>query len=317
MGTIRDIYRHLRTLNDPWVDRAMAAALPTADPMSVQLIALTLLERQHPEGTLALILRYHLLPADIQQMIVNQVADLYRPLREAAGRNDSQARLNAIEIIRLSRAMRLAYLLTEMLRRRDPHVADKASQALLELAEASSTWSARTTRAAGKASSNPGTDSQATHFLQSALEEAIESFNVHEHSEALKALARLAPRPFSHLLKIFNNARSPAVAEARRLMEPLGLCCYRPGSCKIMKEISVRGLSNVCHYSLSEPHLTRNALSIFNRVISMTDRGTSRVHDTWRGVMGTPISSTTVGAIPAPRQAHFANRRGAIRMPCT
>ena len=84
MKPIQHIHQQLRTQQDPSVDQAMAAALATADPLAARFIALTLLERNHPQGTLGVIQAFHILPQDIQQMVVALAGDLYRPLREAA-----------------------------------------------------------------------------------------------------------------------------------------------------------------------------------------------------------------------------------------
>ena len=118
MPGIVEIYRQIETIQDVAVDRAMAAALPTADPDGLGRMVHLLLERNRPDGVIGLILHYHLLAPPLQRIIEHQAAHLFRPLREAAGRADSTGPANAIRIIQASATTRLAYLVCEKLRAR-------------------------------------------------------------------------------------------------------------------------------------------------------------------------------------------------------
>ena len=81
MPDLATFYRRIESLEDPSVDRAMAAALPTAEHGAQRLLVPALLRRNRTEGTTGLILNYHLLPDDLQQAIDLQAADLFGPLR--------------------------------------------------------------------------------------------------------------------------------------------------------------------------------------------------------------------------------------------
>ena len=52
------IFARVRKLRDPSVDSAMAAALPTADPLAARQIVLTLMERGRTHGTAALVTQF-------------------------------------------------------------------------------------------------------------------------------------------------------------------------------------------------------------------------------------------------------------------
>jgi HEAT repeat protein len=212
MSRVRDIYKQLRNVDDPTIDRAMAAALPTADPKAVHIIALSLLERQRPEGLLPLVERYHLMPEQIRTTIVRHVADLYRPLREAAAGGDRRARLNVIEIIALARATRLAYLLTEQLRHRDKKVAHAAAARLVELAEA-----ACTQRDGARDAGPPPINADNAQYLITAVVHAVETYAAHARDEALHALLLLAPRTIEQTNELFEGRPTPR-REAMRLM---------------------------------------------------------------------------------------------------
>ncbi len=209
MSRIRQIYRLLRSIDDTAVDRAMATALPSADPMAVQLITLSLLERQHPDGMIALVMHFHILPPELQQTVVRHVQDLYRPLREAAGMGSAQGRSNVVQIIRQGRATRLAYLVIAQLRRHDEQLRQQAADCLLELAAWADTSVAEPVRA----------EAGAGQFLHTAIEEALETFAAHEHPAVLLATARLMPRPMPRITAIFSDEHHVATRAMRRTIE--------------------------------------------------------------------------------------------------
>ena len=246
-----DLYQRLRAIRDTSVDRAMAAALPTADPRAKRLIALSLLERKHAGSGVALVLNYHQLDEDTQHAVVRQVEDLYRPMREAVGSTDQQAWSNVIEIVRLSRSARLAYLVTEQLRHSATEVRQAAAQCLQELAAWASTERRKPpperpgrSHAAGRAptavpaaadgngaycggaasgarvaAERQPADARTTAFLETAVSNAVESFPVHQQVAVLLALSHLAPRPMPELRRRLASAAHPALAALRPLLE--------------------------------------------------------------------------------------------------
>jgi len=92
MTGIRRVFRRLRKLDDPAVDRAMAAALPSADHESARLITFMLLERAEPDGLLALVMGFDKLPPEAQAAVIKHAAALDR----ATGRAWSTACTSAM-----------------------------------------------------------------------------------------------------------------------------------------------------------------------------------------------------------------------------
>ncbi|MEX0653093.1 MAG: HEAT repeat domain-containing protein [Phycisphaeraceae bacterium] len=193
------LYHHIQTLADPSVDRAMAAALPTADTPAIRRIAPLLLERDHPEGTLGLVMQYHRLPADLQARVVDHVPRLFRPLREAAGRRQGHGPANVIALVQRARNTRLAYLVSEQLRHGAETLHAPAGGCLLALAELAAS-DPRPDRL-------PSLDAEAAAYLQTAIAEAVQSFPRHHQPAVLLALAWLLPRPFGDA--------QPPLAEAK------------------------------------------------------------------------------------------------------
>jgi hypothetical protein len=209
MPQIRKIYRRLRTIDDPSVDRAMAAALTTADPQAVQLITLSLLERDRPEGTVSLVTHFHKLPENLQQTVVRQIQDLYRPLRENAGMNHTQARLNVVRIIQQAHATRLAYLVIGQLHRNDPQVRQAATDCILDLA----TWVDTSVE------TGPRSDAVSAEFLVTALGQAMETYASNECPAILLAAARLLFRPMPTVGQVLAGPKQPAMHAMRSLIE--------------------------------------------------------------------------------------------------
>lgn len=204
MAGLATIYRSIRELDDPAVDAALAAALPTARGRALKIIALTLLDRHRPEGLLGLILSYHRLGPDARRHLVAHAQDLFRPLREAVATNGDEGPANAIEIIRASLATRLAYLVTDQLRHGSETVKDQAADCLLHLAQRAAT--------AAEPAAAPAIDAQAVEFLQTAIGDAVKAYGQHRHQSVLTALAWLLPRPVAEAMACLDDRRHPASA---------------------------------------------------------------------------------------------------------
>ena len=210
MSSIADIYRKIETIQDVSVDRAMAAALPTSDPVDRVRMVLLLLKRNRPDGVIGLILHYHLLVPQLQRIIEQQAAHLFRPLREAAGRADSIGAANAIRIIQASASTRLAYLVCEKLRHVPNQLHELAAQCLLDMARAAQTDRGATRR--------PRIDAESSVFLQSAIAEAVGAFGRHGRLEVLVAMAAMLSRPMSASLAHLGHAKHPAVDAMKQLL---------------------------------------------------------------------------------------------------
>ena len=83
MATLQDILDLVLPVDDPSVDAALAAALPTADEPSQQLIVATLLERGRKDGVAALVGVYDTLPESLQQSLAELASTLVDGLRSA------------------------------------------------------------------------------------------------------------------------------------------------------------------------------------------------------------------------------------------
>ncbi len=211
MSILPDIYKRLRTIPDASVDRAMAAALPTADPKEARLITLSLLERRNPEGVVAVVLYYDRLPADLQETVVKQAHQWYRPLREAASHPSPDAPANVIRVIATARVVKLAYLVAEQLHHRPEPIRAQAAEALLDLAR----WVGAP---APNDADTPACDAQSAKYLQAGIEEAVQHYDTHCQPTTLLALAALAPRAVTAALKHLSNPHHPAVAPMQTLL---------------------------------------------------------------------------------------------------
>jgi hypothetical protein len=215
MSRLYDIYQRLRSIQDSSVDRAMAAALPTADPLAAKMITLNLLEREHPEGTASLVLYYDRLLPDIQARVIRLAPQWYRPLREAAGRKDIHGPANAIRIIVEAKIARLAYLITEQLHHRPDDLRKQAAEGLLELAR----WAGTATcDQADHAKQPTRCDVTSVAYIQAAVEEAVRLYHTHLQPAALMAYAAMAYRSMPEILRQLQDPSSPAVEEFRILL---------------------------------------------------------------------------------------------------
>jgi HEAT repeat protein len=204
----QQLYQSLRSIADTSVDRALAAALPTADAQSRQWIALILLERQHAGSLTALVVNYHLLEEPTRVALIGQIEHLYSPMRVASESRDEQVRTNVIEIVRRARHSRLAYLVTDQLRHMPREVRQAAADCLLELAQ-------------GHARSDQvnSADARSVAYLAKAIFQAVRSFDVHGQKEMLHALTLVSPMPLDETRELLVDAEHPATSALARLME--------------------------------------------------------------------------------------------------
>lgn len=184
----------------------MAAALPTADLTAVRLIALSLIQRQHAEGCVALVHYFDQFPPDIQAAIVHHARRWDGPLRQAAAYKTSRGPSNVVRIVVAAKAAQLAYLVTQQLRDRPTTLRAQAARGLLELAR----WAAQDGGSSGRAS--------AVRYVQLAVEDAVGLYPLHKQSDVLLALAAFAGRIGPAAMKRFHDGDDPAVAAMRRML---------------------------------------------------------------------------------------------------
>lgn len=198
-------------LRDPAVDRALAAALPTADAASLDRITRLILERGRAEGLVGLVREFHRLPRSARAEVTARAFDLFRPLREAMAGDDESAQLNAIGIIRESLAARLAYLVADKLRHGSQTVRDAAAACLLDMAE-------RTAASPALPAGSARLDADATGFLAAAVGEAFAAYDAHRRPAVLLSLVWLWPRPTPQVERYLNNPHHHATAALAMLL---------------------------------------------------------------------------------------------------
>lgn len=211
MKPIQHIYQQLRYQHDPSVDGALAAALSTADEASLRFLALTILERKKPQGTVGLIHQFHILPQDIQNQVIAISGDLYRPLREAATSKSIQGPTNAIHIIAQSKRPRLAYLVAERLIHGPAVLRAAASACLLKLSQDAATDSPHDLP--------PNMDSETAAFLIKSIDDAIGAFGTHFQPDILQAMAILSPRLLPGAMRNLADWHHPVVEPVRKYLE--------------------------------------------------------------------------------------------------
>lgn len=200
MSKSRDIIEFMRGMSDDSVDLAMGAALATADQADRVLIVEVLLQRGRSGGLVPLIQSFHHLSEEVQARIVAQTPELFHALREAMSTGD-RAAANAITIITRSGDVKLAYLLSDQLRRGAAELRPAAAKALVELVEHA-----------------PTDKPEVMQAVQTAVREAMDSFKIHRQSTVLLALAALAPRDMATAAAALEDRNHPALEPMRRLM---------------------------------------------------------------------------------------------------
>lgn len=183
MAKLKRIYEYLQALGDASVDRAIAQALPTADPATLGPMALILLQRRQTDGGLAIVENYHRLPPAIRHTVLQHAPELTKPLRIAIGNHKSAGPANAIHIIRRSASVRLAYLIADQLRHGQDELKDESAHCLLEMAQ-------RTTSDADGQQA-PAGEAMEVAFVSSAVQEAIKFYAQHQRKDVLLAMFSL------------------------------------------------------------------------------------------------------------------------------
>lgn len=217
---IKRIYRLLRPITDPAVDRAMAEALPTADAEAQHLLVLSLLERRDAAARMALVQYLHLLSPQLQQLIVAQVRGLDAVVRAAAEQGDPTTRLNVVDVVTRSQSFRLAYLLSAQLHHDDSRVRRAAAAGLLNIAqlvEDGGGGAAASTEPA-KDGAPAATKPQRVRWLTAALLEGCACYHQHGRQDVLAAAAALGPARPKALMQQLTDRRCAAHAVLRDMI---------------------------------------------------------------------------------------------------
>ncbi len=222
------IFALLAHRSDPWIDQAVAAAVPTAKGDDLAAIARFLLSRTESSpntvirtaspGLTALVSSFDRLPESIQEQILAQSDRLERPLRDAAALHDrrpcpavTHATHNVLTILERVRRPALAYLAAETLitGREATHsaaaaVLDRMVQASLRPEPA---W-------------RPNADD--LRLLGQAVTIALRRFDQHGQVAVLYALLRLLPHMDPAAASILDRPRHPATSALTDLLHRHG-----------------------------------------------------------------------------------------------
>ncbi|WP_432800359.1 HEAT repeat domain-containing protein [Poriferisphaera sp. WC338] len=207
-------------IDDVVVDRAMSDALGTAEGDELDGICATLLSRRTMEGMTGLILHFHLLPVDIRQTILEQVGDLFSPLRQAASKRNTEGPANVVRIVEQSQTTRLSYLIAEQLRHGTDELRDAAAYCFLSLAHACNTSDAVET-SSGMTEDMPTVtqcvDPLNSTYLEKTVDEAVVMYDTHMHPGILLALCALLPKPMREALHAIKQEHHSAVSPLQSL----------------------------------------------------------------------------------------------------
>lgn len=210
MGLLSQILSKLQPLDTPSVDKALAAALPTAGPSQSAQIARTLLDRNLEEGKLGLVRHFHRLPQQCQQAIIDNIDRFYGAMRQACQLRPSEAPRNVTQIIELSGCTRLAYLIGDQLVHGPSRQREAAADCLLRLAQRQ--------RAPGDVGGSSSVDAESAGFLQATIEHAIGTYDSHRQVQLLYALAALTPKPMPMATQQLSMNRCRAMLELGELL---------------------------------------------------------------------------------------------------
>jgi HEAT repeat protein len=202
MAKFNEIFKHLQGIEDTCVDRAMAQALPTADPEALKLMGLMLLQRRQVHGTIALVEQFHRLPEPIRQTVLQHAPQLTRALRIAMDNKKSAGPTNAVHIIQRSGLVRQAYLIADQLRQGQDDLKGESAKCLLEMAQRTSSLDPLT---------QPDGVPIETDFVVSAVQEAIRFYAQHGRQDVLRAMFSL---PLPAVTRLLNSLGAPGATGA-------------------------------------------------------------------------------------------------------
>ncbi|MEM9414401.1 MAG: HEAT repeat domain-containing protein [Planctomycetota bacterium] len=208
MPRLHDILPSLLGHKSPLIDQALSEALRAAHAEELGPLAQAVLQRDRPDRSVGLILRFHELPSEQRHTLVERAEELASAIRRAATRFGPQGAKNALAIIEQAASTRMAYLVTALIRHKDPAIRGRAADCLRSLAQRCST---------GSGNAPPHLDAVSTAFLTEAVEQAVVLFATHEDTAVMDAMAQLLPRPMPEAFAALRNNEHPAVAACAAL----------------------------------------------------------------------------------------------------
>jgi HEAT repeat protein len=284
MGQVTKVFELLTHTPNRAADDCLLEAIDAGLADCGEPVVKTLLARGHPGGLTGLVVRYHLLSHAQQQIVLRGIEQMFSALRSSIKAKVLQTRLNVLAIIRQSSDYRLAYLLSVALHDASPRVREEAAMAIREVAPRVLS-ELRQLLAALDLDRPPSYDAalaqahslagfrQEQALLLGALEDALESFDVHHRTEVIEAALgfahELGPRLWSRLtepygkihravVESFQSADNPLLA--RFTYYALGTSEMRPAIARmLMSRRSPEFMASLIEhaYLLSDPTIRR------------------------------------------------------------
>lgn len=175
-------------ITDPLADRAMAAALPTADPATRAQIVALLLRRGSTDGLAGLIEHFDGLSEADRERVLASASQLGEACQRVADAGSARGRLNMVDIVVQGPLPRLGYLLAGQLKSDEGQLTRAAAAGLLRLVR-------RHVAAApvgARQGAGPGRH-EIVEGLRSATAEACALFERHRRRDVLLAAVCFAP----------------------------------------------------------------------------------------------------------------------------
>jgi len=209
------LFKWLKARSDAAVDRALAAALPSAKGEDRKRIAFLILERAEESALLALVRHYHEFEPVLQDAVVANADSLFSPLREASTHASDQSRINVTEIIRRSRTLSLSYLVDQHLYHGRPAIRAAAAQCLLELSEHSAALPRELADSEERYRDHRLSE---VGYVQEVVEKSITNYDRHQQPAVLLAAMVLSPRRMPIAAEALNRAGATLQAALRQVV---------------------------------------------------------------------------------------------------
>ncbi len=163
-------------------------------PYKIALLE-TIMDRAHSASTVELIAQFHSLDTAWQKIMVARADSLYSGLRQAGVSAKLQTRLNSLSIIKQGNCYRLADIAAIMLRDHNYHLRRLAGEILVELAQHLANDQTKKLEQGLKSKSLQETTLQSEdhRIFLSALQTAVQNYEIHKRAEAVYAAMCLAP----------------------------------------------------------------------------------------------------------------------------
>jgi len=195
MSQAQKIYEYMARINNRAADKALVLALRRAEPPYRVALLETILDRSKAASTTELIRQYHQLPDESRELMFSRAKGLYSGLRQAAGGENPQTRLNTLTFIKNSLYFRLADVVNIMLRDQQENICQKAGAVLVNLAQVLANEKTVTVDEFYHPVDPIKMDKKTSdrQMFLSSLKTAVHNYDIHRRSEAVLAAMYLVP----------------------------------------------------------------------------------------------------------------------------